>query len=135
MTKTTAEPTIAERGSEHVLVAEDDDMVRELVVQQLISLGYEVSEAPDGPAALEVIRARSDIDLLFADIVMPGGKSGRELAEAALLLRPELRILFTSGHSEDSVVQSGRLDRGSNLLQKPYRRHELAGRLRRIFDH
>jgi CheY-like chemotaxis protein len=138
MIKTTAKPSAAptanERGGEHVLVAEDDDMVRELVVQQLTSLGYRVSEALDGPTVLEIIRERSDIDLLFADLVMPGGISGRDLAEGVAQLRPGLPILFTSGYGEDSIVQTGQLDQGFELLQKPYRKHELARRLRQMFD-
>lgn len=138
MIKTTAKPSAVpnanERGSEHVLVADDDDMVRELVVQQLTSLGYRVSEALDGPTVLEIIRERPDIDLLFADVVMPGGISGRDLAEGVAQLRPGLPILFTSGYGEDSIVQTGHLDRGFELLKKPYRKHELARRLRQMFD-
>lgn len=129
-----AAPSVVERGSEHVLVVEDDDMVRAHVVRQVASLGYEVSEAPDGPAGLEIIRNRPDIDLLFTDVVMPGGMSGCDLAEAAAKLRPELPILFTSGYCEDSIVHDGQLDQGVKLLQKPYRRHELARRLRMMFE-
>ena len=129
-----ASPALAERGSEHVLVVDDDDMVRDFVVRRLASLGYQVSEAPDGPAGLEIIRARDDIDLLLTDVVMPGGMSGRDLAEEAAKLRPELRILFTSGYSENSIVHDSRLDQGVELLQKPYRRQELAQRLRMMFE-
>ncbi|TVR06065.1 MAG: response regulator [Salinarimonadaceae bacterium] len=123
-----------ERGSEHILVVEDDDLVRAYVVQQLDSLGYQVSEAPDGPTALAVIRERSDIDLLFTDIVLPGGMSGYDLAEAAGRLRPELRVLYTSGYSEESIARYDRPDPGGELLKKPYRRQELARRLRSIFE-
>ena len=138
MTQAAAEPSaslaLAERGSEHVLVVDDDDMVRDFVVRRLASLGYQVSEAPDGPAGLEIIRARDDIDLLLTDVVMPGGMSGRDLAEEAAKLRPKLRILFTSGYSENSIVHDSRLDQGVELLQKPYRRQELAQRLRMMFE-
>jgi len=126
--------TLDGQEREHVLVVEDEDLVRSHVVQQLISLGYRVSEAPDGPSGLKAIRERSDIDLLFTDIVMPGGMSGHDLAEAARQLRPELRILFTSGYSENSIATFGSSDHDFELLQKPYRRRELALRLRTIFD-
>lgn len=138
MTKTAAQlstsHTTVEGCSKHVLVVEDDDLVRDHVVQQVASLGYRVSEAPDGPSGLDIIRARADIDLLFTDIVMPGGMSGFHLASAAKHLRPSLRILFTSGHSEDSVNHSHRLDQSFELLQKPYRRRELAHRLRKVLE-
>ncbi len=127
-------PSAIERGSEHVLVVEDDDMMRDHVVQQVISLGYEVSEAPDGPTGLEIIREHANIDLLFTDIIMPGGMSGYDLAEAVEQLRPELPILFTSGYNEASIVSAGRLNKEIELLHKPYRRRELAQRLRKMFE-
>lgn len=124
----------AARGMEHVLVVEDDDLVREHVVLQLSALGYRISSAADGPAALAILREENDIDLLFTDVVMPGGMSGRELADAALDLRPRLPVLFTSGYTQNSIVHNGRLDPGVELLQKPYSRHELARRLRKLLD-
>lgn len=138
MTRTTVEPSSTRSqssgGLEHVLVAEDDDLIRELVMQQLDSLGYRVSSACEGPAALEIIRECTDIDLLFTDIVMSGGMSGLELAAAAVAIRPRLRIVFTSGNS----AQRARMDElaGFNFefLQKPYRRQELARRLRKVLD-
>jgi CheY-like chemotaxis protein len=124
---------VAERAIEHVLVVEDDNLIRELVVRQLTLLGYRVTEAPDGPTGLKIICERTDIDLLFTDIVMPGGMSGYDLAEAAELLRPGLRILLTSGFSEESANQDGRLYH-RELLHKPYRRQDLANRLRKVFE-
>lgn len=132
MTKSTA-ATVA-CGHAHVLVVDDDDMVREHVIRQLVSLGYEVSEASDGPSGLEIIRARSDIDLLFTDIVMPGGMSGHDLADAAVQLRPELRVLLTSGYRGNRDSNDLGAEWGFQWLQKPYRRHELAERLRKIFE-
>lgn len=123
---------VVQPGSEHVLVVEDDAMIRDFVVRQLASLGYRVSEAPDGPTGLEIIRKQPDIDLLFTDIMMPGGMSGYDLAEAAKQLRPDLRILFTSGYSKESVGHS-RLN-SMELLRKPYRRQDLASRLRMVFE-
>ncbi|MCZ7599634.1 MAG: ATP-binding protein [Gammaproteobacteria bacterium] len=86
-------------GTEQVLVVEDDDLLRDHVVDQLTGLGYRVIATRNGPEALEVIRTRDDLDLLFTDIVMPGGMSGRDLADAALELRPTLPVLFTSGYT------------------------------------
>ena len=84
----------------------------------------------NGPDAIEALRQRADIDLLFTDIVMPGGMNGREVAERAKALRPGLPVLFTSGYTENAIVHQGRLDRGVHLLQKPYRRQELAAKVR-----
>ncbi|QYK40115.1 MAG: PAS domain S-box protein [Paracoccaceae bacterium] len=120
-------------GHEHILVAEDDRLVREHVVMQLQGLGYRVTAAANGPDALECIRQMADIDLLFADVIMPGGITGRELADEATQLRPGLKVLFTSGYTENSIVHNGRLDPGIQLLQKPYRRRDLAAKLRRMF--
>jgi len=125
-------PTIPS-GNEHILVVEDDRLVREYLVDQLKSLGYKVSVAEAAIPALEIIRQRDDIDLLFTDVIMPG-MNGRKLAEAATALRPELKVLFTSGYTENAIVHHGRLDRGVELLSKPYRRQELAQKLRKVLD-
>jgi len=119
-------------GAEKILLVEDDDMVREHVAEQLQSLGYRVVAVSNGPAALEILRAADDFDLLFTDIVMPGGMSGRQLADAVRPLRPDLPVLFTSGYTENAVVHHGRLDAGVNLLNKPYRRQDLARKVRQV---
>ena len=121
-----------EGGSEHILVVEDDDLVREHLSSQLAELGYRVTSAPNGPRALEIIWQMSDVDLLLTDIVMPGGMNGKQLADEALKLRPDLRVLFTSGYSENAIVHHGRLDAGVELLSKPYRRQELAAKVRKV---
>ena len=117
-------------GHETILLVEDDEAVRHFARQQLASLGYRVLEAATGPAALELVRAHDDIDLIFTDIVMPGGMSGRDLVEAARLLRPGLKALYTSGYAENVIVHHGRLDPGVVLLSKPYRRADLARKVR-----
>ncbi len=119
-------------GAERILLVEDDDLVREHVTEQLRSLGYRVVSVSNGPAALEILRAADDFDLLFTDVVMPGGMSGRQLADAVRPLRPDLPVLFTSGYTENAVVHHGRLDAGVNLLNKPYRRQDLARRVRQV---
>ena len=121
-------------GNEKILLVEDDELVRAHVGAQLRGLGYRVVSVGHGAAGMEALRQFADIDLLFTDIVMPGGMNGRQLAEQALMLRPGLRVLFTSGYTEDAGVHHGRLDAGVQLLQKPYRRHDLAKGLRAAFD-
>ena len=121
-------------GAERVLLVEDDGLVRQYAQRQLESLGYQVVVAENGSVALDIIRQRPDIDLLFTDVVMPGAMSGRALADAALRLRPELKVLYTSGYSESAIVHHGRLDPGVHLLSKPYRRAELAQKLRQVLD-
>ena len=119
-------------GDETVLLVEDDAMVRQFARQQLVSLGYAVLEAADGNEAMAIVRARTDIDLLFTDVVMPGGMSGRVLADEARALRPAIKMLFTSGYTENAIVHHGRLDPGVHLLSKPYRKRELARKLREV---
>jgi len=121
-------------GGEHVLVVEDEPLVRAHVESLLLGLGYRVTTAANGPAAMAVLERRADIDLLFTDVVMPGGMNGRELAEAAARLRPGLEVLFTSGYTENAIVHHGRLDPGVQLLSKPYRRRDLARKLRLVLD-
>lgn len=113
-------------NGEVILLVEDDDMVRKYAHDQLVSLGYQVLVAANGIEALDIIRDYEQIDLLFTDVVMPGGINGRQLADQASQLRPTLKILFTSGYTENAIVHHGRLDPGVNLLNKPYRREELA---------
>ncbi len=116
---------LAHGGSETVLVVEDDAAVRAFAVAQLRLLGYEVIEAADAQAALDALALRSDVDLLFTDIVMPGGMNGRVLADEARRRHPRLRVLYTSGYTENAIVHQGRLDPGAMLLAKPYRRAAL----------
>ncbi|HUL10156.1 MAG TPA: PAS domain S-box protein, partial [Candidatus Acidoferrum sp.] len=129
-----AHPPAHPRGGETILVVEDDGQVRAFVLGQLRDLGYRVLEAADGPEAQAILASDAAIDLLFTDVVMPGGLTGRQLADAAKRRRPELKMLFTSGYTEDSVHRLGQLDLGVRLLSKPYRRQELAQRIREALD-
>jgi PAS domain S-box-containing protein len=122
------------RGTEKILVVEDDDLVRTHVAAQLERLGYRVVSVSNGPEALDRLRKAEDFDLLFTDVVMPGGMGGRQLADEALKLRPGLPVLFTSGYTENAIVHHGRLDPGVHLLSKPYRRQELAAKVRFVLD-
>ncbi|MBX6320681.1 MAG: CHASE domain-containing protein [Rhodospirillaceae bacterium] len=124
----------APTGGEAILVVEDDPAVRAQAEDQLRTLGYRVIGAADGPAALALLAAHPEIDLLFTDVIMPGGLNGRQLAEEAVRLRPGLKVLFTSGYAEDAILHHGRLPRGVNLLNKPYRRQDLAVKVRSVLD-
>ena len=116
---------------ETVLMVEDDPLVRAHVAELLRHLGYRVVTAIDGPDALRKLREESRIDLLFTDVVMPGGMNGRQLAEHALALRPGLPVLLTSGYTADALPDDGHGDL-LPLLKKPYRRDELATKLRQV---
>ena len=112
-----------------MLVVEDDELVRQHACSELRALGYQVMAAEGGKSALTLIEQHDNIDLLFTDVVMPG-MSGRVLADAAREKRPGLRVLYTSGYTENAIVHHGRLDAGVKLLPKPYRRTELARAVR-----
>ena len=120
---------VTEGRGQVVLLVEDDAMVRAYARAQLKSLGYQVIEAADGQAALEVVNSTQALDLLFTDVVMPGGLSGPQLAQAVRTIRPALPVLYTSGYTDNALVHQGRLDPDVLLLSKPYRRAELARKL------
>ena len=117
-------------GSEVILVVEDDPMVRTFVINQLTGLGYKTIAASDGSAAMAIVERGEPFDLLFTDVVMPGGLSGRNLADAITRLRPGMKVLYTSGYTDNAVVHHGRLDEGVLLLTKPYRKPQLAKMVR-----
>jgi PAS domain S-box-containing protein len=119
-------------GTERILVVEDEPDVRHYVVQQLTRLGYSIAEAASGPAALIELREHGPFDLLFTDVVLPDGMSGLDLADAARTIQPDLRVLLTSGYSEEMALGDGRGD--LPLLKKPYARHELASMLRAALE-
>jgi len=125
-----ASTSILEGGDETILVVEDDDLVRTFVVGQIQSLGYVTLAAVNADAALVVINSTQTIDLLFTDMIMPGSMNGRQLSDAALRRRPSLKVLFTSGYTENTVIHYGRLDAGVLLLAKPYRKSDLARMIR-----
>lgn len=134
----TAQPTrvaaLAETGTETVLLVDDDEIVQATVSSMLEDLGYTVLSALSGVEALEILEKGIKVDLLFTDVVMPGAISGRQLAERAVERVPTIRILFTSGYTENAIVHNGRLDPGVELLSKPYGRQQLAAKVRRILD-
>ncbi len=128
------ERNAAPRGTETILLVEDDALVREHVANQLKSLGYQSVEAEDGASALTILDQRTDISLLFTDVMMPGGMNGRELAERAKTLWPELHVLFSSGYSNEMLMENGRLMDDVTLLSKPYSKRQLADKIREALD-
>jgi signal transduction histidine kinase/ActR/RegA family two-component response regulator len=117
---------------ETILVAEDDRRVRRNTVARLHQLGYAVLTAENGPEALRVLGENPAVDLLFTDMVMPGGMSGFELAGRARKLRPDLLVLFTSGYAEPEVIEQ--INGETDWLKKPYTMTDLARKLRATFD-
>ncbi|MGO4526120.1 PAS domain S-box protein [Microvirga sp. 2MCAF35] len=118
---------------EIVLLVEDEPRVRRMTTARLQDLGYRVVDAANGPAALAMLDLHPEIDLLFTDMVMPGGMTGTDLAEAVRIRRPEIRILFTSGYAEPDVVLRGQTTE-ARWLKKPYSTRELARTLREVLD-
>jgi PAS domain S-box-containing protein len=121
-------------GREVVLVVEDNDALRKIAVRQLRELGYTTLEASSAAAALILIESGQPIDLMFTDIVMPGGADGRSLASQAVVLRPALKVLFTSGFTMAAANAVGPAAFTDRLLSKPYRKVELAQRVRAALD-
>lgn len=133
-------PAEVERGDtplgrgEQILIVEDDEAVREMLLAMLRSLGYEAMSTETATAALEVIRSDVHIDLVLSDIVLPGGMNGHDLSRESAILRPELPFLFASGYAEDSVLKVAQDDPTFDLIRKPFDRAELARRIRRKLD-
>ena len=117
-----------------ILLVEDDAPVRLYVKRLLLAHGYKVIEAGNAAEALQVLDTSQHIDLLFTDVVMPGGLSGKELADRAAGIRPGLPVLFTSGYSESEIIHEGRLEDGVELLAKPYRKAELLQKVERVMQ-
>lgn len=119
-------------GPETILVAEDDGRVRDSVVEMLVDLGYRVVQAADAQSALDIVEGGTHVDLLFTDVVMPGTLKSSDLARKAVARLPGLKVLYTSGYVENSILRAGRLEDGVELLSKPYTREVLARKLRQV---
>lgn len=129
------EERLAPEGTaETILVVEDDEDVRSYSSESLRDLGYVVVEAPDGPSALRQIERQKKIDLLFTDVVLPGGLTGAEIVARARELRPSLKVLFTTGYARNAIVHHGRLDKGLELITKPFTFTDLAAKIRDVLD-
>lgn len=118
---------------ETILIVDDDELVRPSVVSLIESLGYRVIAAASGREALDILRQDTRVDLLFTDLFMPGGMHGPQLVAEARRLRPDLKVLYTSGYLNYSVLRRG-LDPGIGRVNKPYWPDELAAKLREVLD-
>jgi PAS domain S-box-containing protein len=119
---------------ETVLVVEDDETVRLLVVEVLAELGYHHLQAPDAQAAIPMLQSDSRIDLLITDVGLPGGMNGRQLAEIGREARPELKVLLVTGYAESAASRSGFLDTGMDMLIKPFALDQLGTKVREMIE-
>jgi PAS domain S-box-containing protein len=133
--KPTSIPTESKQGFETILLVEDEEMVRKLARTVLQKNGYTVLEASNGEEALRIVQGQNGnpIHLMVTDVVMPG-MSGRQLADRLLPLRPEMKVLYMSGYTDDAIVHHGVLDPGIAYIQKPFAPDALASKVRQILD-
>jgi len=117
-------------GDESILIVEDDPLVREYVTTQIRRFGYRTLAASNAAEALAALDGPERIDLLFTDVIIPGGMNGQQLASEAARRRAGLKVLYTSGYTENAIVHHGRLDAGVLLLPKPYISSDLARMIR-----
>ena len=122
------------RSGETVLVVDDEPTVRMLVTEVLQELGYTAIEAADGAAGLKVLQSDVRIDLVVTDVGLPGGMNGRQMADAARVTRPGLKVLFITGYAENAVVSHGHLERGMHVLTKPFAMEALASRIKNLIS-
>jgi signal transduction histidine kinase/CheY-like chemotaxis protein len=115
-----------------VLVVDDEPTVRMLVVDALAELGYACLEAPDGATGLRILQSNTNVDLLITDVGLPGGLNGRQVADGARAMRPDLRVLFITGYAENAVLNHGHIEHGMEVLTKPFAVSDLAGRVDRM---
>jgi CheY-like chemotaxis protein len=119
---------------ETVLVIDDEPTVRMLVVEVLEEHGYAAIEVGDGPAGLKILESDARIDLLITDVGLPGGLNGRQVADAARLTRPNLKVLFITGYAENAAVGNGHLDPGMEVITKPFSMAALGAKIRDLID-
>ncbi|HEX6506819.1 MAG TPA: response regulator, partial [Chloroflexota bacterium] len=121
-------------SGETILVVEDHEEVRAFTVEMLTALGYRVSGAGDAATALRVMEQLPKLDLLFTDVGLPNGLTGRQLADQVRESRPGLRVLFTTAYARNAIVHHGRLDPGVDLIVKPFSQLDLARKVRQVLD-
>ena len=123
----------AGRG-ETVLIVDDEPTIRMLVSDTLADLGYQAIEAADAPTGLKLLESDVAIDLLITDVGLPGGMNGKQMADVARRRRPDLKVLFITGYTENAAISNGRLERGMHVLSKPFPMEKLATRIRAIIE-
>jgi CheY-like chemotaxis protein len=128
--KTPRAAQLAAGGSERILLAEDEPQLRRFVHGQLTGLGYDVLEAEAGAPALDILRSNPEIDLLFTDLLMPGGMSGFDLVARAREFRPHIRVLLTTGYAAETESMIANIK--DPILKKPYKKQQLAAALRNV---
>lgn len=127
--------TTPAHGAETILLVEDEAAVRRVTARMLETLGYRVLCASDGPEALRVIEEElGPLHLLLTDVVLAGGMHGRELADRAHTLKPNLKVLYISGYTSDVTILHGVLDQGIALVQKPFAADTLGRKMRQVLD-
>jgi PAS domain S-box-containing protein len=122
------------KPGETVLVVDDEDLVRDLVVEVLGELGYAALQAADGAAGLKLLKSNTRIDLLITDVGLPGGMNGRQLADAARALRTNLKVLFITGYAENAVINHGHLEHGMQIMTKPFQMDALGIKIRAMLE-
>jgi CheY-like chemotaxis protein len=115
---------------EVVLVIDDEPTIRMLISEVLDEQGYSVMEAPDGPSGMRILQSDVRIDLLITDVGLPNGMNGRQVVDAARDMRPGLKVLFITGYAENAVIGNGHLDKGMQLIAKPFEMDALARKIR-----
>jgi CheY-like chemotaxis protein len=126
--------TIDQGDDEQILVIDDEATIRMLIAEVLQENGYGVLEAGDGPAGLRILQSDARIDLLITDVGLPGGMNGRQVADAARVTRPDLRVLFITGYAENAAVGNGDLDSGMEVITKPFVMTDLGHKVRELLD-
>ena len=117
-----------------VLVVDDEAGIRMLVTDILEELGYQSLEAEDGQEGLAILQSEARVDLLITDVGLPGGMNGRQMADAARLVRPDLKVLFITGYAENAVIGNGQLDPGMHVMTKPFELDSLGRRIKELIN-
>ena len=117
-----------------VLVVDDEAGIRMLITEILEELGYQSLEAEDGQEGLAILQSDARVDLLITDVGLPGGMNGRQMADAARIARPDLKVLFITGYAENAVIGNGQLDHGMHVMTKPFELDSLGRRIKELID-
>jgi DNA-binding response OmpR family regulator len=126
--------SMASGQGETVLLIEDEHALREVVEEVLREAGYRVLTARDGPTGLQILHSDARVDLLLTDVGLPGGLNGRQVADAARVGRPQLKVLFITGYADTAAVGNGQLDQGMEVMTKPFEISALANRVRALIE-